>query len=351
MNLTVLDINEVDKMLMKSIFDKTSIKGKELKNRVFRSGTWMAMADEEGNINSEVVDLYENYAKGEIGSIVTGVTSVCDGDERIDGMMSISNDSFIDVHKELTSRVHEYGSLIFLQIAIVDLHTRGLDTVTNLRYEDLDRIVSLFKDAAVRADEAGYDGVQLHVAHFLFLSKFISPLYNNRLDRYGKTNEGRCRLIVEILDGIRSVVSSGFIVSVKINSSDFIPNGLVEDDFLEICEILDGEGVDFIEVSGNSPYRPTIQDASDEAYFLDSAVKLKERVSCPVVLTGGHRSIENMECVLNSTGIEYLGLSRPFIYEPYLLRRWLNGDTSPSKCISCNFCYKTLNHECVYKIG
>ncbi len=331
---------------MKSIFDKTIIKDKELKNRIFRSATYLNLAGSSGEVNDEIINVYNEYAKGQIAGIITGVATVHPEDEMIDGMLQFHNDSFIKGHQELTEVVHGEGSLIFLQIGIVDLHTHGLETVTNIPVDEIDNLTNLFKDAALRAEKAGYDGVQIHAAHYLFLSKFISPLYNNRSDDYSSS-----KILVDILDKVNSVVSDDFIVSIKINSSDYIEGGLSEKDFVSVCEDLIGHGIDLIEVSGNSPSRPIIQDASNEAYFKDAAVMLTEKVDVPVILTGGHRSIGNMENVLNETSIEYLGLSRPFLYEPHLLRRWQNGKLDKSKCISCNFCYKTPGHDCVYKFG
>ena len=334
---------------MKSLFDKTELKNKELKNRVFRSATYLNLAKDTGEINSEIISVYREYAKGQIGGIITGIATVHPEDEKVDGMLEFHNDTLAAKHIELTEAVHEEGSLIFLQIGIVDLHTHGLETVTNIPKEEINKLTDLFKDAAIRAENAGYDGVQIHAAHFLFLSKFISPLYNNRSDEYGQNSNSK--ILIDILGKIKSVVSEDFIISIKINCSDFMEGGLMEEDFISICKVLNENGMDLFEVSGNSPSRPIIQDASNEAYFKDSGVKLKNEIDAPIILTGGHRSIENMERILNETDIEYLGISRPFLYEPHLIRRWSNNNLKPSKCISYNFCYKTPGHDCVYKFG
>ena len=344
-----MNVINTEGVLMKSIFDETKLKNKELKNRIFRSATYLNLAKDTGEINSEIIDVYKEYAKGQIAGIITGIATVHPEDEKLDGMLQFHNDNLAEEHKKLTETVHNEGSLIFLQIGIVDLHTHGLETVTNIPKEEIDKLTDLFKDAAIRAENAGYDGVQIHAAHFLFLSKFISPLYNNRVDEYGQNSNSK--ILTDILKKIKSVVSDEFIISIKINSSDFIEDGLVEEDFINICKILDENGMDLFEVSGNSPSRPIIQDASNEAYFKDGAVNLKNEIDAPIILTGGHRSIENMNKILNETDIEYLGVSRPFLYEPHLLRRWSKNNLKPSKCISCNFCYKTPGHDCVYKFG
>ena len=81
---------------------------------------------------------------------------------------------------------------------------------------------------------------------------------------------------------------------------------------------------------------------------MDYAKMLESNVKCPVILVGGNRSIENMNNVLNETNIEYMSLSRPLICEPDLIKRWIDGDKSPSRCVSCNNCYQTFNHKCIF---
>ena len=104
---------------MKNIFDKTIIHNLELNNRIFRSATWMAMANYNGYVTDRIVDLYRRYAEGEIGAIITGITSVVPVDLMLDGIMLFSDDSYIEGHKRITDAVHEAGSKIFLQTAMV----------------------------------------------------------------------------------------------------------------------------------------------------------------------------------------------------------------------------------------
>ena len=103
-----------------------------------------------------------------------------------------------------------------------------------------------------------------------------------------------------------------------------------------------------IEVSANGTSRGGIRAGLNEAYFLDAAKLLAERVKVPVVLVGGLRSMEKINKILNETNIAYISLSRPLIREPNLINRWQQGDTTPSKCVSCNSCYRTLGHRCVF---
>ena len=341
---------------MKTIFDSTKLHNLALKNRVFRSATWMAMADYNGYVTDKIVRLYKAYAEGGIGAIITGITSVVPVDMALDGIMLFSDDSYIEGHRRVTDAVHQAGSKIFLQTAMVasckadgngNLREMPIDQWTK---DEIREIVGYFGDSALRAKQAGYDGVQIHAAHFFFLSRFISPLLNHRRDKYGGSSENRARILVEVLEDMRGKAGKDFCVIAKINASDEAAGGVSTEDFLTACAMLADAGIDAIEVSANQTSRPLIKPGVNEAYFKDYALRLKERCDVPVILVGGHRSIEGMNQVLNETGIEYLSMSRPFVREPALLNRWKSGDTRPSACVSCNSCYGTPDHQCIFNL-
>ena len=153
---------------MKTLFDKTTLGKRTLKNRVWRSATWMALAAAEGNVTDALVSAYEELAEGGAAVIVTGLTSVVAEDAEIGGGVKFYDDRFISGHRRLTDAVHKHGALVMMQTAIVD---GPIDELTTEQVED---IVRAFGDAARRAEQAGYDGVQIHAAHFFYLSKFFA---------------------------------------------------------------------------------------------------------------------------------------------------------------------------------
>ena len=161
-----------------TIFDTTKLGALTLKNRVWRSATWMALSP-DGKVSEELIDVYREYARGQVATIITGLTSVSPYDEDLWGGVKFWDDSDLEGHRRLTDAIHAEGSLIYMQTAMVDDDVNGWDT------ERIREIVSQFGDAAARAEKSGYDGVQIHAAHFFFLSKFISPAVNRRTDSYG----------------------------------------------------------------------------------------------------------------------------------------------------------------------
>lgn len=329
---------------MKTIFDKTELRGLELKNRIWRSATWMALANADGTVSDELISCYEELARGGVGMIVTGLTSIAEHDAAIGGECKFYDDTFIEGHHRLTDAVHRHGCRIMLQTAMVDGEVDGLTT------REVEDVIMRFGDAAHRAEQAGYDGVQIHAAHFFYLSKFISPLINHRTDRYGGDQKGRSRILLEILSDMSAKTSESFIITMKINSSDEYPGGLTVQDFLVSCQLMAQAGIDAIEVSGNGTSRTGIRAGQNEGYFRGPAMALASLVDVPVVVVGGYRSVEKIDNILNDTAIEYVSLSRPLVREPHLVERWQRGDLTPSKCVSCNSCYRTPGHQCIFNL-
>ncbi len=341
---------------MKRIFEEAALGRLPLKNRLIRSATRAAIADPAGHMPEGLFQIYEELAKGGIACIVTGSTSVSDNDFCLDGVARLSNDGLIPEHQKLTELIHKQECPVLVQLVLGEYNRAEAGklhyniNVDDLTPENIEDVKEMFLAAAERAERAGYDGVQILASNGCFLSRFISPYYNHRTDGYGGSVEKRAKLLVELISGICERYP-GLHRNLKIDCEDFMAGGLTQDDSLEICKLCAQAGVESIEVSGNGSSIAGISAGEKEAYFKKFALRLAEAVEIPVVLVGGHRSFENMEKVLNEGEIAFLSMARPLIREPYLPNRWKSGDTSPSKCFSCNMCYLTTGHHCIYASG
>lgn len=334
-------------MLRKKLFERVKLGKLELKNRLIRSATWAGLADVSGHMPEKLYQIYEGLAKGGVGAIITGFTSVSDDDHYFGGMARLSSDDLISEHRRLTELCHTERCPVMSQLALGE-YAGGVEP-DYMTGDDIRIVISLFVGAAVRAEKAGYDGIQIHAAHGFFLSRFISPAYNHRKDAYGGSPESRGQIILDIIKGIRKEAPS-LHISMKINSNDFMRGGLTTQESAAICKFCADMGIDSIEVSGNGTSVSSIKAGVNEAYFSEFALTLAEIVNIPIILVGGHRSVENMEKVLNAGKVEFLSLSRPLIREPDLPNRWIKRDNAPARCISCNMCYQTPGHECVFRI-
>lgn len=338
---------------MKKIFEEFKTHNFRAKNRLVRSATWENLATPEGGICRNSYNLYDELASGGVGTIITGFTSVDTYDQYLGGMMRLSDDSLIPEYRKLTDIIKKHDVMVITQLALGAYYVKDRDdhyTEVDIDYmstQEVYDVINKFVEAGRRASEAGFDGVQIHAAHFFFLSRFLSSVVNHRTDEFGGSNAKRAKILVEIMKRIRRVAPQ-LHITIKINSTDGIPGGLTERDSLEICRILAAEGIDSIEVSGNGTSRPWIKSEADEAYFLPFASRLADEVNVPVILVGGMRSKIVMERVLNNSRIELISLSRPFIRQPNLPKLMEDGETDHADCISCNACYRTDGHTCVF---
>ena len=336
---------------MKELLKPFDLGGLKMGNRLVRSATWEAMAPRSGEVTPGLARMYGDLAAGGVGAIITGFTSVAGNDRYFGGMTRLSDDALIEGHADLVRRVHEHDTPVIAQLALGAYYRAdGLQVEPDhMTQDDIGIVVGWFADAAVRAAAAGYDGVQIHLAHFFFLSRFVSPAHNHRLDGYGGNARGRARIALEILAAVRKAAPR-LHVGAKVNSDDMTAGGLDNAQAMELCRMLDEAGIDHIEVSANATSRTGVKAGRNEGYFVEFAARLAEQVDAPVVCVGGWRSMEAMQAALDSTQVAALSLSRPLIREPALPARWAAGETAPSRCVSCNSCYNTPRHECIFNL-
>lgn len=339
---------------MKTLFDKTKIGTMELKNRLIRAAAGDQYAV-NGHMTEKDLQVYEELAKGGVGAIITGYTYILDSDIPSEGSFGIYDDSFIPEYKKLTDMVHEYDSKIILQLvhygshasgeignkrvlapSAVALEYRGTEiTPEEMSKEDIKHIKKAFAEAAVRAKKAGFDGVELHSAHGFLLNQFLTPYYNRRTDEYGGTIENRARMVLETYSEVREAVGNEYPIFVKINCMDGIDEGITYEGLSYTCKELANKGINAIEISG-AWYQ--LFNSKDEFYFKEYTEKIAAENNIPVILVGGNRNFDSMSNILNETSIEYFAMCRPLISEPDLVKRWEGGDTSKTKCVSCNGC-------------
>ena len=178
----------------------------------------------------------------------------------------IDKDEYIPEYRKLVDMVHKNGANFFMQIGPCGINVQSNPEIIyapssvplpnknkkskEMTKEDILRIENGFAEAALRAKKAGFDGIELHGAHFYLISDFLSPLYNKRTDEYGGSDENRARCLIEILGKIREKVGNDFIVGIKLNCEEGDKNGISEESFFKICLMAEAAGVDFIDISG-----------------------------------------------------------------------------------------------------
>lgn len=348
------------------LFEPLTIGSLRVENRLMRSATWEGMATDAGEVSDPLVALYRDLARGGVGIIVTGFAYVRPDGKALPGQTGIYDDQQMAGLARVAEAVHAEGGRVVVQIVHAGAQTRpewiageapwAPSQVDPSKHQPAARalpageiaaIAEAFGQAARRAQEAGFDGVQLHLAHGYLLSQFLSPHRNQRSDAFGGSAENRRRAPLLALEAVRDAVGPGFPVLAKMNSTDGVEGGLEIDEAVAHARAFVAAGLDAIEVSGGIPAagskgasRPGIRSREDEAYFRGGGAAVKAAVDVPVYLVGGLRSPELMEEIIASGDADGVSLCRPFIREPDLPERWSVGDPAVSECISCRKCLK-----------
>jgi 2,4-dienoyl-CoA reductase-like NADH-dependent reductase (Old Yellow Enzyme family) len=349
---------------MNKLFERSTINGMTLSNRFVRSATWEGMAGESGECTPRLINLLAELARGGVGLIISSHTYVSPEGQASPWQLGVFKDDLITGLEALAKAVHENGGKIVMQLAHAGIAAASkLTGITpwapsnlegfwesahkEMTFSDIQDVVDAFAAGAERAQKTGFDGIQIHAAHGYLISQFLSPYFNQRNDEYGGSIENRARILLEVVRAVRATVGNGYPVLVKLNCQDFHDNGLSLDDSVRAGIMLAGKGIDAIELSGGNriagklgPVRAGINSAEKEAYFQSEAKSFKKKVTVPLIIVGGNRSLQVAERLVNEGVADYISMSRPLIREPHLINRWKAGDLTKSACVSDNLCYR-----------
>ncbi|TMW74088.1 NADH:flavin oxidoreductase/NADH oxidase family protein [Alteribacter natronophilus] len=303
--------------------------------------------------SEKLVTLYRRWAEGGAGLLVTGNVMISGTAIGEPGNVVVENERHLPRLKEWAAaatgnatqcwmQINHPGKQVFKGVsneAVAPSEVlfpkelqRFFPKARALADEEILDIAAKFGETARIAEKAGFTGVQVHAAHGYLISQFLSPRHNIRTDRWGGSQKNRTRFLLEVFRRVRNSVSTGFPVSVKINSADFMKGGFSVDESLETIKLLAGEGADMIEISGGTYESPEMtgitRDHHDrEAYFLSFAERAREAVDVPLAVTGGFRTRDGMEEALLKDQTDLIGMARPLAVYPDLPVKLIHGQT------------------------
>lgn len=343
-----------------TLFDTLTLpNGALLPNRIAKAAMEENMAGGDMAPSRPLLTLYEAWAKGGAGLLITGNVMVDRRAMTGPGGVVLEDDSQLQAFREWAALGRSRGGQIWMQInhpgrqmqnnlgqqtwapsaVSVDLGklSKRFDTPKAMTEDKIAEVIARFVRTAELAEQAGFNGVEIHAAHGYLLSQFLSPLTNQRTDAWGGSLENRARLLVEIVKGVRAVVSPGFAVAVKINSADFQRGGFSLDDARRVVIMLNSLSVDLVELSGGSYEAPAMHGRSRdertlarEAYFLEFAKDIQAVATMPMMITGGIRRLQVAEQVVDS-GVDMVGIATALAIDPKLPNDWRSGkDTAPA---------------------
>lgn len=328
--------------------------GVVVKNRLGKSAMSEALGTRDNRVTGKLATLYRRWAEGGSGLLVTGNVMI---DRRALGE---PNNVVLEDRRDMAALKAwaqagtADGTQLWMQLnhpgkqspAMLSRQPvapsaigfsnpalrRFFATPRALTGAEIQNLVTRFATSAALAREAGFTGVQVHGAHGYLVNQFLSPLHNQREDEWGGSLENRMRFVCEVYRAIRASVGDDFPVSIKLNSADFQRGGFTEEESMQVVQRLGELGMDLIEISGGTYEKPRMagQDAPQstrerEAYFLDYAEQVRQRVSTPLMVTGGFRTTAGMQAALASGATDMLGLARPLALAPAMPREVLAG--------------------------
>ncbi len=221
------------------------------------------------------------------------------------------------------------------------IRNAGFSFAKPMSEAEIGHAIDQFALAAKEVKDARFTGLSLHAAHGYLISQFLSPLSNRRTDRWGGPLENRARFLLEVIVAIRRAVGPQFPIGIKLNASDFQKGGFTNAECVELVKLLNGVGLDLLELSGGSLEQPkvvgaTLKDEGEdgprastlarEAYFVAFAGAVRKVAGMPVMVTGGFRSVAGMVEALEGGDLDVVGLARPLIADPEAPRRLLAGE-------------------------
>lgn len=367
------------------LFTEESIGNMRIKNRFVRSATADAEL-EGGKVTDSTIDRYGILARENVGMIITGDFPVVSLEMIGQRSYDYQRIRVGDVQR-IAAQVHQvsHDCKIIAQLSTENIYfvpstynsPWGMDGMHICDRDEILFIEECFIETALMMQAEGYDGVQLHAAHGGFLSMFLSPYANHRTDDYGGSTENRCRIVANIVRGIKARMSE-LPVLIKINATEYLDEGMDPISLQETVTILEKAGIDAIEYSGGLWEAMTLSDEvlgfpsvpaleshtqiaslEKQSYFRDLVKDIVTNI--PIILVGGNRNCRLMESILQEGGADFMALCRPLICEPDLISKWMAEPTYTPRCVNCNACiYDMFLHpwekvssgvKCLYSLG
>ncbi len=324
----------------------------------------------EGRVTPELKGYYARIARGGVGAIITEATVVSSTGKLTPYSLGIWEDGFVDGLAFLAEAIKAQGVAAFIQIAhagpragskfngeqpisVSEVPLNKFDPPRKMTVGEIRRTVDQFVQAAKRAWRAGFDGVELHGAHFYLLSSFLSPFTNNREDDYGGDTTGRTRILREIIGGIRQEIGEGFPVICRIHGEELPDDGIHLPEAREIARQLEGAGAAAVHLSSCYLTMPGAErfmtvpatsipgEEDPPGAFVSLAKGVKEVVSLPVIAVGKITDGDLAERILAEGAADLVAIGRPLVADPDFPRKIMAGE-NPVACLYCRNCINSL---------
>ncbi len=336
-------------------------------NRFLKSAMSEGLAEKDHAPNGLHQRLYQTFAEGGAGIVVTGNVMVDATALGEPGNVVLDSDAHLDAFKAWAKAGTTESSALWVQLNHpgkqaprfiskdpVAPSAIRLEGSMRLAFKkpralldaEIKTLVKKFARSAALVKDAGFGGVQIHAAHGYLISQFLSPKHNQRSAPYGGSLPNRMRFLMEIYAAMRDAVGPSFPIGVKMNIDDFMKGGFTQEDALHVMQSLSDNGIDLIELSGGSYENPKMMGQSDqEGFFLALIEGIKKDLTAPLVITGGFRSTNGMASVITSSTADMIGLARPLVIDPSIPQKIAEGTFERVNLPRIKFRFKSLNQR------
>jgi len=316
---------------MVKITDELVIRGNYIKNRIVMPPmvTFSFHGDNGAYFGKQHVEHYTKRAKGGAGLIIVQATSVF-GALDSTGMWTKGD---IEALEQIVKNCHECGSMIMLQLSCGNLD------INELSIADIHSMQMSMKQAALRACEIGFEGVEYHFAHGFTLCKFLDAFYNGRADQYGGDAINRTRILTEILPEIRKNTNENFIIGVRMG--EYLPESK---DGIEVAKIFEKAGIDLLHISfGMQPPVNPVPEGFICSPITYSGCKIKEEVSIPVIAVSEIRTEEQVRFLIENDYVDFAAIGRGMLADPEFANHVINNEPV-ILCSGCKKCFWFIDH-------
>ncbi len=320
------------------VFQPLAMRGCTIPNRIVRT------AHSTGTHGEDLIAYHEARARGGVGLAIIEIAGVTP--QSATGI-PVYSDQVLPFYENLAARLHPHGTQVFQQLwhggttyaRNAAVRPIGPSAIPNVKIGVtpramtkgmIDDTVAAFAAAARRVEAGGLDGVELHAAHGYLIGSFLSPATNQRDDEYGGSTDNRTRFVREILAAIRSEVSAGFPVGIRISGDEFIDGGIDHVEAQEIARACERD-IDFLDVSMGTYWRfhkflSTLDDPL--GYELDNNKTVTGAVDVPTIVTGRIMTLDHAEHILQSGMADMVSIVRAMIADPELVVKARDGRES-----------------------
>jgi 2,4-dienoyl-CoA reductase (NADPH2) len=318
------------------LFSPGTIAGLEIRNRIVQSPMGTGLV-EMGRPTEREAAMLEERARGGVGLIVTGAAVVHESSRfpvRI--IVEAWDEDGIEALRRRTDAVKRHGARIFGQLAHLGRESPGGLTESvpmgpspiptprdpapphEMNASEIEMIVDAFGRSAANFKAGGYDGIELHGAHGYLIAQFLSRSSNRRTDGYrGDTIEGRLRLLVEVVDEVRSRCGDDYPVGVRLSADEHTSGGMTLDDTLEIVDALQTTApVDYLSITTGMRSSYVKDTTFEEGFALDLAAAVRAGVDVPVIVAGRFRFPDLAERALADGRVDFVAFGRAMLVDP-----------------------------------